>query len=177
MLKKIFSMCVIFFMFSNVFYNHLDIQTLRAFRLAKLGRLEAWRLGLALEAWKFGGLEAWKDSAVGSVEIRPQGFQNGTPGPPKWSSWASKMGPGASKMAPSWSKIDQDGGLEGLRHPKRAKQTPGKRPGRAPGSQNGSQGAPGHPKSSKNGAKMGSKWGPKPVQNGIRFEVPKNVDF
>ena len=124
-----------------------------------------------------GGLEAWKP-------IRPQGFQNEAPRPPKWSFWVSKMGPGASKMgpgvskmAPSWSRIDQDGGLEVLRHPKRAKQTPGKRPGRAPGSQNGSQGAPGHPKSSKNGAKMESKWGPKQVQNGIRSGVPKNVDF
>ena len=90
---------------------------------------------------------------------------------------ASKMGPRASRMAPSWSRIDQDGGLEVLRHPKRAKQTPGKRLGRAQGVQNGSQAAPGHPKSSQNGAEMGSKSGPKPVQNGIRFGVPKNVDF
>ena len=89
--------------------------------------LEDWRAG-GLEAWKFGGLEAWKDSAVWSVEIRPQGFQNGTPGPPKWSSWTSKMeprapkmGPAASKMAPSWPRIDQDGDLEVLRHPKGAK--------------------------------------------------------
>ena len=99
------------------------------------------------------------------------------PGASKMEPGASKMEPGASKMASNLVKIDQKDGLEALKLPKRAKQTPGKPPGRAPGSQNGSQGAPGHPKSSKNGAKMESKWGPKPVQNGIRFGVPKNVDF
>ena len=78
---------------------------------------------------------------------------------------------------PGRPKSRSRGVLGGLRHPKRAKQTLGKRPGRAPGSQNGSQGAPGHPKSSQNGAKMGSKLGPKSVQNGIRFGVAKNVDF
>ena len=82
---------------------------------------------------------------------------------------ASKMGPGASKMNPSWLKIDQDDGLEVLRHPKRAKQTPGKRPGRVPDSQTGTQVAPGHSKTSEYGPKMGSKLGPKLVQNGIRF--------
>ena len=44
----------------------------------------------------------------------------------KWELGASKMRPGASKMAPNRSKIDQGGGLEVLRHPKRAKQTSGK---------------------------------------------------
>ena len=99
-----------------------------------------------LEAWRFGGLEAWKGSEAWSVEITPKGWQKGGPGHPKWSPGASKMepgaskiGPGASKMAPNWSKIDQKDGLEALKLPKRAKQTPGKRPGRAPGSQTGSQ--------------------------------------
>ena len=132
-----------------------------------------WRLG-GLEIWRLGGLERLR-----GLECRnhTQGLPKWSPGAPKWSPGASKIGPGASKMAPNWSKIDQKGGLEALKHPKRAKQTPGKRPGRAPGSQNGSQGAPGHPKSSKNGANMWSKLAPKPVQNGIRFGVLKNVDF
>ena len=78
---------------------------------------------------------------------------------------------------PGRPKSRSRGVLGGLRQLKAAKPTPGKRLGRAPGSQNGSQGAPGHPKSSQNGAKIGSKWGPKPVQNGIRFGVLKNIDF
>ena len=138
--------------------------------------LEDWRPG-GLEAFEFGGLEAWKDLEVGNMEIRPQGFQHGSTELPKWSSWAlkiepraSKMGPGASKMGPSSPKFNQDGGLEILRHPKRAKQTPGKRPGSAPGSQNGSQEAPGHPKSlptwCQHGLKVGSEthptWDPIP---------------
>ena len=69
------------------------------------------------------------------------------------------------------------GVLAGLRQLKAAKPTPGKRLGRAPGSQNGSQGVPGHPKSSQNGTKIESKWSPKPVKNGIRFGVLKNVDL
>ena len=67
-------------------------------------------------------------------------------------------------MVPSLFKIDQDGGLEVLGHPKRAKQRPGKRPGGAQGSQNGSQEGPGHlqilPKWRQHGIKMGSKTGP-----------------
>ena len=114
-----------------------------------------------LEAWRFGGLEAWKGSEAWSVEITPKGWQKGSSGHPKWSPGASKMEPGASKMAPSWSNIDQDGGSEALRHPKRAKQTPGKQPGKAQGSQNGSQGAPGLPKASQNGGKMESESVPK----------------
>ena len=85
-----------------------------------------------LEAWRFGGLEAWKGSEAWSVEITPKGWQKGGPGHPKWSPGASKMepgaskiGPGASKMAPNWSKIDQKDGLEALKLPKRVKQTPG----------------------------------------------------
>ena len=71
------------------------------------------------------------------------------PGASKMEPGASKMEPGASKMASNLVKIDQKDGLEALKLPKRAKQTPGKPPGRAPGSQNGSQGVPGHPKTSK----------------------------
>ena len=36
--------------------RRIFIQTLRAFRLAELGRLEAWRLG-GLEVWRFGALD------------------------------------------------------------------------------------------------------------------------
>ena len=53
------------------------------------------------------------------MEIRLQSFQNGGPGPPKWSSWAStmesgaaKMGPGASKLEAKWCRRGQNRGLE-----------------------------------------------------------------
>ena len=109
-----------------------------------------------------------------------KGFLGGwkvSPGPLKRSSEASNMGPGASKMAPSWIRIGQHGVMEALRHPKRAKQTQGKRHGRASGSQNGSQEVPGHPKILLKWSNMRSKWGLKPVQHGIRFRVLKNIDF
>ena len=96
--------------------------------------------------WRLGGLQKW------------------SPGAPRWSSGASKIGPGAFKIRPNWLRINQKGNLEALKHPKRAKQSPGKRPGSAPGSQNGSQEAPGHPqilpKWRQHGVKMGSKTGP-----------------
>ena len=102
------------------------------------------------------------------MEIRPQGFQHETTEPPKWNSWAleielraSKMEPGASKMGPSWPKVNQDGGLEIRRHPKRAKQTPGKRPGSVKGSQNGSQGAAGDSQSLPKWCQHEVKTGPK----------------
>ena len=40
-----------------------------------------------------GGLEAWKP-------IRPQGFQNEAPRPPKWRFWVSKMELGPPKWVP-----------------------------------------------------------------------------
>ena len=123
-------------------------------------RRGAWRLR-GSEAWRLGGLERLRglecrnhnqglpETMLRASKMEPRGLQNGTRG---------------FKMLPSWFKIGQTCNLEALTHPKRAKQTSGKRPGSAPGSQNRRQGAPEHPKSlskwCRHGVKIEFKTGP-----------------
>ena len=84
------------------------------------------------------------------------------------------MGPGASNMASCESKMDHECSLEAFKHPKRAKQSTGKRPGAA---KMGAKRLQDTPKSSQNCANIGSKWGLKLIQHGIRFRVLKHIDF
>ena len=99
------------------------------------------------------------------------------PGASNMGPGASKMGPGASKMAPSWCKIDQDCGLEILRHPKRVKQTPGSGLGGPRAAKMGANGPQGLPKASQNGAKMGSKSAPKGDQIWSAQKYLRLIDF
>ncbi len=135
------------------------------------------RFGTPAEAT--GGLvtlgEAWRD------KIKPLGFQNWAWGSkleprgakivPKWSSGPPKPVQKGSKIGPNRCKIDQNGGLEILKRPKRprgskrAEQSPRKCPRRAQDSQTGGKWTPRPPqmipKSSQNCSNMIPKSGQK----------------
>ena len=115
-------------------------------------------------------MEAWKP-------IRPQGFQNEAPRPPKWSFWVSKTGPGWGPGSPKWLQV----GPESIRMVVwRSLGTP-REPSRPLGS------GLGGPRAAKMGAKgtqdtpkapkMVPKWGQNGVQNrskmGSDSEYPK----
>ena len=121
------------------------------------------------------------------MEIRLQSFQNGGPGPPKWSSWASKMEPGTSKMEPRASKMGSKWLQVGPRwdktevwRPPDAPRAPGRPPGSGPGGPGAAKMEPNGPqdlpKASQNGPKIGLKWVQNQVRKGIRFRLLKNVD-
>ena len=109
--------------------------------------------------------------------MEPQSFQIGAPELSKWSPGPLKRGPGL----PKWLQVGPnsigmvDWRSSGIpREPRRLLGSGLGRPGTAKIAAKEPQGSP---KASQNGTNMGSIWGLKPVQNGIRFGVLKNVDF
>ena len=96
--------------------SYIYIQTLRAFRLAKLGRLEAWRLG-GLMYWKTGAWEAvklflghpkWGSGAPKLEAERVPGGKNpgleclGTPKLESWAVWMAVCRAQRLAGQPSW---------------------------------------------------------------------------
>ena len=92
--------------------------------------------------------------------MEPLGFQNGARGLQNGARGFQNE-PGASKMAPSWSRIDQDGDLEVLGHPREPSRPLGSGLGGSQAAKIGAKGPQGTPKA----PKMVPKWGQNWVQN------------
>ena len=126
-----------------------------------------------LEAWRFGVQE----SDLRPSKTEPLALQNGAwglsnppLGPPKWS-------PGP----PKWVQIGQKLTRMEVWRPPDAPRAPGRPPGSGPGGPGAAKMEPNGPqdlpKASQNCAKMVPKWVQNLVRKGIRFRLPKNVDF
>ena len=123
-------------------------------------------------------------SVLRASRMEPLSVQNGASEPPKWSPGPPKWSPRPPKWFPKWSKLVQDRSKWSLRLPKRRQEGQAdpqeavpEGPGRPKWGPMGHKTCQNPPKSSQNGGKIELKWGQKPVQNGIRFGVLKNIDF